>query len=254
MVNNKKVSLVIPCYNEEANLQKGVLDKFGNFTKDDNRFHEVLIVDDGSQDTTKKMIRDKYLKQFPKFLLIENTHKGKAFAVMSGIQKATGEYVFFSDIDLATPIEEGDKLIQAVEEGYDIAIGSRNPNRKGAPLSRKVLARGFIMIRDFFIGLRGIRDTQCGFKIFNRTAALDIINRLQVFKLHHAIRGPSVSAGFDLEFLFIARKLGYTIKEVPVVWRHVETRNVNFLKDALETLGDIAKIKYYDFKGNYDKK
>ena len=99
-----KISLIIPCYNEELNIQKGVLDKIGNYTKDNEYFGEVLIVDDGSSDLSKTIIRQKYLKQFPKFRLIENNHKGKAFAVITGIEKAREEYVMFSDMDLATPI------------------------------------------------------------------------------------------------------------------------------------------------------
>lgn len=254
MANNKKNSLVVPCYNEEVNLQKGVLDKIGNFTKNDERFSEVLLIDDGSTDKTKKIIKEKYLNQFPKFSLIENKHGGKAFAIMTGVQKSKGPFVMFSDIDLATPIEESEKLIEAIETGFDIAVGSRSQDRVGAPLARKILARGFILVRDLLVGLQGIRDTQCGFKIFKREVALNIFQKLQVFKVGHAIQGPSVSAGFDLEFLFIARKLKYTIKEVPVIWRHVETRNVNFITDAVETLKDIIKIKYYDFRGVYDQK
>ncbi|MBI4004521.1 glycosyltransferase [Candidatus Roizmanbacteria bacterium] len=247
-----KVSLIIPCYNEEANIQKGVLDKIGNFTKNDDRFREVLIINDGSSDSTKKIIKDKYLKLFPKFTLIENNHQGKAFAIITGIQEATSEYVIFSDIDLATPLEEVDKLYKAMENNYDIAIGSRNPDRRGAPLSRKIMARGYMIIRDMLIGLNGIKDTQCGFKMFKRDVALNLLSRIQVFHTARKTSGPSVSAGFDLEFLFLATKLGYKIKEVSVVWRHVETKNVNFFHDALETLKDILRIKYYDLRRKYD--
>lgn len=246
------VSLVIPCYNEELNIQKGVLDKIGNYTKNKNQFDEVLIVDDGSTDSSRRIVKEKYLEQFPKFKLIENNHQGKAYAVMTGIKKAKSEFVMFSDIDLATPIEEAEKLIEAVEKNSDVAIGSRTPSREGAPLSRKVLALGYILTRNLLIGLRGIKDTQCGFKIFRRDAALKILDKLRVFKPEHTVNGPSVSAGFDLEFLFLAMKLNYKIKEVPVIWRHVETKNVNFFHDAIETLKDILRIKYYHLTKKYD--
>lgn len=245
------ISLIIPCYNEELNIQKGVLDKIGNFTKNDKRFNEVLIIDDGSNDTTKKIIKEKYLSQFPKFCLIEKNHQGKAFAIITGIKKAKGEFVLFSDIDLATPIEEANKIIQEVEKGYPIVIGSRTSRREGAPVTRKLLAVGFVYIRNFIFGFKGIRDTQCGFKIFERQTAIRIIEKTQVFKSKRKVQGPSVTAAFDLEFLFLASKLGYKIKEVPVIWRHVETKNVNFFKDAYETLKDILKIKFYYLKNAY---
>ncbi len=245
-----KISLIIPCYNEELNIQKGTLDKIGNFTKDDERFLEVIIVDDGSTDKTKKIIKEKYLTLFKKFKLIENKHQGKGFALITGIKNAKSDYVAFSDFDLATPIEEINKLIYYSKE-YPIVIGSRNTQRKGAPIIRKIMALGFIFIRNLLIGLRGIKDTQCGFKLFKKDAALKIINKLVVFHQKRKAKGSSVSAGFDLEFLFLANLLGYKIKEVPVVWHHVETKNVNFIKDSIETLIDIFKIKLNQILGRY---
>ncbi len=249
-----KVSLILPCYNEESNLQKGVLDKVGNFLDNDSRFIEVLIVDDGSIDASRKIVKEKYLSRSPKFKLIENPHQGKAFAVMTGIEKAKGEYVMFCDVDLATPIEETEKLIDGANNGFPVVIGSRNTQRKGAPITRKLMALGGIIIRDVFIGLRGIHDSQCGFKLFQRKAALDIIEHLRVYSKVLPIDGPAVSAGFDIEFLFVALKRGYKIKEVPVTWKHVETRRVNFFKDSLQGLKDILKIKYFDLKGMYEDK
>jgi glycosyltransferase involved in cell wall biosynthesis len=247
------LSLIIPCYNEEVNLQKGVLDKIGNYVEKREEFKEVLIIDDGSNDKSKEIIKRKYLALFPKFKLIENKHKGKANAVLVGILKASNSYVMFSDIDLATPIEESEKLINAADQGFKIIIGSRQSKRIGAPILRKIMAIGAIVVRDLIIGLHGIKDTQCGFKLFQKKAAEKIINKLIVYKQRNLIEGSSVSAGFDIEFLFIARKLGYEIKEIPVTWKHVETKNVHFLNDSIEALKDIFKIKYLDFKGQYNK-
>lgn len=245
-----KISLIIPCYNEELNIQKGTLDKIGNYTKDDKRFEEVIIVDDGSNDNTKKIIREKYLPLFKKFKLIENKHQGKGFALIAGIKNAKGNFVAFTDFDLATPIEEIEKLIKYAND-YPIIIGSRNTQRKGAPLIRKIMALGFIFIRNFLIGIGKIKDTQCGFKMFKKDIALKIIEKLIVFHQKRKVKGSSVSAGFDLEFLFIANLLGLKIKEVPVVWHHVETKNVNFIKDSIETLIDILKIKINQIAGKY---
>lgn len=247
-----RISLVIPCYNEELNIQKGVLDNIGNYTKDNSYFGEILIVDDGSADESKKIIKDKYLKLFPKFHLIENHHKGKAFAVITGIEKAKEEYVMFSDMDLATPIEEAQNLINEGLKGHKIIIGSRNSNREGAPILRKIMARSAILIQSMIIGLHGIKDTQCGFKLFEKRAALSIIKKLRVFHNNRKVEGSSVSAGFDMEFLFVATRLGLKIKETPVDWKHVETKHVNFLKDSFEGLKDILLIKYYDLQHRYD--
>ena len=247
-----KISLIIPCYNEEANIQKGVLDKIGNFTAGDDRFSEVVIVDDGSTDSSKTVIKNKYLKTFLKFRLVENSHQGKAFAVITGINHAQGNYVMFSDIDLATPIEEAGKLLAQIEAGGKVIVGSRDSSRAGAPFLRKLMASGFIVVRNLIVGLKGVKDTQCGFKLFEKKAALKIIDKLRVFHDTRRAKGSSVSAGFDLEFLFLARRLKFKIIEVPVIWRHVETKNVNFLRDSVETMIDILRIKYYDLTGRYE--
>lgn len=245
------ISLIVPCYNEELNIQKGVLDKIGNYIKHVPAITEVIISDDGSTDNTKRLIRNEYLPHHPLFKLLENKHRGKAHTLISAIQSAKGNYALFMDMDLATPIEEVNKMLPEIERNVDIIIGSRSGSRKGAPLTRKIMALGFILIRNFIIGLKDIRDTQCGFKTFKTKAALKIIDSLVVFKKAHAVEGSSVSAGFDLEFLFLATKMGYSIKEIPVVWKHVETKNVNFITDTLETLQDIFRIKYYDITNAY---
>ena len=247
------ISLIIPCYNEEANIQKGVLDRIGNYTGDRDYFKEVIIVDDGSQDDSAAIVKKEYLTHFPKFRLIENAHAGKGEAVISGIEAAKGEYVLFADIDLATPLEEAEKLMEKANNETPIVIGSRKSARAGAPFLRKVQSVGFIIIRDIFLGLGGLKDTQCGFKMFRKKEALEIISRLAVFEKNHVVDGSSVSAGFDLEFLYIARLLGFGIAEVPVRWKHVETKNVKFIKDTIETLKDLARIKYYSMTGKYKK-
>ncbi len=245
------ISLIIPCYNEELNIQKGVLDKIGNYVHHVPSIKEVIISDDGSTDNTKKLIKKEYLSEYPLFRLLENEHKGKAQTLISAIMSAKSDYVLFTDIDLATPIEEIEKMIVEIERNTDIIIGSRSGSRAGAPLTRKIMAVGFIFIRNFIIGLKNIKDTQCGFKAFRTESAKKIIHSLVVFKDTQGVEGSSVSAGFDLEFLFLATKMKYSIKEIPVVWKHVETKNVNFITDSIETIQDILRIKYYDITGTY---
>lgn len=251
MINkNSSISLIIPCYNEEANLQKGVLDKVGNYSNNYSRITEVIIVDDGSDDGSIKIIHT-YLKLFPKFKLIKNVHQGKAFAISTGIKSASNDVVIFTDMDLATPIEEVEKLIEQADMGYDIVIGSRKSKRDGAPFQRKILSFGAVIVRSLLFKFKDITDTQCGFKLYKKSLALNIINHSQLLKNNRQTNGPSVTAAFDLEFLFLAFKFGYKVKEVPVHWQHMESRRVNFFKDMIETLKDIVKIKLYDMQGKY---
>src|SRR5258708_151991 len=147
--------------------------------------------------------------------------------------QAKGQYRLFTDMDQATPIEEIDKLLPFLEsKAYDIAIGSRNSERKGAPYVRLFISKSSIVLRKYMIGLREISDTQCGFKLFTSAAAVDIFEKYKRFKHGFVkIRGTAITYGSDIELLYIAKKHGYKIKEVPIEWLHVETRRVNPVRD-----------------------
>lgn len=245
------LSVVIPCYDEMANLQKGVLDKVEHFLSKKKFDYEVIVVDDGSKDGSIEFLEN-FTKENPNFKLIKNSHLGKAGAVTSGVLSAKGEYVLFTDMDQATPIEEVDKLLPYFKKGFDVVIGSRSSQRKGAPLTRLIMARGMIILRSFLIGIKGISDTQCGFKMFRRDAASKLFSKIN--SLHNgfkAVSGSNVSAGFDVELLYLSQKMGYRVKEVPVSWLYVETRRVSPIKDSIEGLLDLAKIKIKDLKGKY---
>lgn len=234
-----------------ANLQKGVLDKIEHFLNKKKKNYEVIIVDDGSTDGSVEFVEN-FIKENSRFKLIKNPHLGKAGAVTNGMLKANGEYVLFTDMDQATPIEELDKLLPYLEE-FDIAIGSRSTKRKGSPWTRIIMARGMIILRTYLIGLKGISDTQCGFKMFRREVGKKLFTKIN--DLHHGfekISGSSVSAGFDIELLYLGKKLGFKIKEVPVNWLYVETRRVNPIKDSIAGLMDLIRIKINRFKGVYD--
>lgn len=250
-MKDNSVTLIIPCYNEDVNLQKGVLDRVGNFTASRSVFKEVIIVDDGSTDHSAETIKKRYLPKFSKFKLIENKHQGKAIAVITGIQEASAEYVIFTDMDLATPLEETLKIIKEFESGSTVVIGSRAGRREGAPWTRQLQSKGYSMIRNLLMGLRGIDDTQCGCKGFKTDQARMIISKLRIFTKDRKVSGPSVSAAFDLEFLFVARKLGNTIKEVPVQWHHAETKRVSLWSDSIETIRDLLQMRLYEFQGKY---
>jgi len=250
-MNKVFLSVVIPSYDEMANLQKGVLDRVEHFLSKKQFSYEVIVVDDGSTDGSVDFVK-KFSLTNPNFKLIENSHLGKAGAVTAGVLSSKGDYVLFSDMDQATPIEEINKLLPYFDEGYDVVIGSRKSQRKGSPWTRKLMAKGMVFLRTFLIGIHGISDTQCGFKMFKKDTAqklFKIINKLH--KNFDAISGSNVSAGFDVELLFIAENLGYKIKEVPVNWLYVETRRVNPIRDSIAGVIDLIKIKIKDLRGEY---
>jgi glycosyltransferase involved in cell wall biosynthesis len=244
------LSVVIPSYNEMTNLQKGVLDKVQHFLERQQYEYEVIIVDDGSTDGSVAFV-EKFSKENPKFKIFRNPHTGKAGAVSAGMLQAEGEYVLFTDMDQATPIEEINKLLPFIEQS-DIVIGSRSSQRKGAPWTRILMAKGMMILRTVLVGLRGIEDTQCGFKLFKNEVAKKLFTRLN--KMHNGykrISGSSVKAGFDVELLLLAQKMGYKIKEVPVEWLYVETRRVSPVKDSLEAVDDLVRIRLNDILGKY---
>lgn len=245
----KKLSVIIPAYNEEGNLKRRVLDDVGNYLKKLNIDYEVIVVDDGSKDQTKELIK-RYIAKDKKFKLIENSHGGKAIAVMTGMMAARGEVILFTDMDQATPIEEFDKLLSNYRNGFDVIIGSRNARREGAPLLRLIMARGFILLRKMILGLEGISDTQCGFKLFSQKSAADIFPRLKLYA-EKQVSGPKVTAGFDVEILYLAQKLGYKIKEVEVFWHYVESRRVNPISESISGFFDMVQLKINDLRGLY---
>jgi dolichyl-phosphate beta-glucosyltransferase len=244
------LSVIIPSYNEMANLRKGVLDKIDHFFRNQKYSYEIIIVDDGSTDGSQEFV-EKYTKDNNNFKLIKNQHLGKAGAVTTGMLSAKGENRLFTDMDQATPIEELNNFTPFLND-YDIIIGSRSANREGAPWTRLVMARGMIILRSLIVGVRGIKDTQCGFKLFKAKPAEKLFSRIQ--NLHNGFRkisGSSVTAGFDVELLYIAQKMGYKIKEVPVSWLYVETRRVNPIMDSIEGVLSLFTIKLNSIKGKY---
>lgn len=245
------LSVVIPSYNEMANLQKGTLDKVEHYLGKQKYDYEIIVVDDGSTDGSLEFVK-KFERENKKIRLIEGRHSGKAGAVTSGVLSAKGDYILFTDMDQATPIEEIEKLLPFIDDGFDVVIGSRQGQRKGAPFTRKVMAQGMITLRSIIVGLSDIHDTQCGFKLFTRKAAEEIFRKVE--KVHNgfrSIKGSSVTAGFDIELLYIAESRGYKIKEVPVEWLYVETRRVSPLKDSIEGGLDLFRIKKKIVSGVY---
>jgi dolichyl-phosphate beta-glucosyltransferase len=246
-----KISVVIPCYNEEENLKRGVLDQVEKYLRKQDYPSEVIISDDESTDGSLKFL-EKFVKYHPRFKLLKNKHGGKPFALRSGLKKSNGEIVLFTDMDQSTPITEIEKLLPWFEKDYAFVFGSRGMTRKNFPFYRKIASIVFRSFRQIFL-LRGVADTQCGFKAFERKAGLEIFRKMQVFKQAGEARGWRVGA-WDVEMLFVAEKLGYKIKEISVDWEDRDVtggKKKNFLKESKEMLFEVLRVKINDWRGVY---
>lgn len=247
------LSVVMPAYNEGYNLRTGVLDSVYDYLSDQNYSWEILFVDDGSTDNTAK-IAEEFAKKHKNFLVLREPHRGKAGTVTAGVLKSNGEIILFTDTDQATPIDQIEKVLPKFKEGFDVVIGSRH-GREGAPLIRKTMASGFALLIRLILNLP-FKDTQCGFKAFSRKAAAEIFKRLEIFDSKRIVpgqksTGASVTAGFDLEILYIARKLGFKTAEVPVDWHHKEGTKVDPIKDSIEGLRGLFMVRLNSLQGKY---
>jgi glycosyltransferase involved in cell wall biosynthesis len=244
------LTVVIPCFNEERNIRIGALEKVNHFLTNQNFNYEIIIVDDGSTDESISLLK-KFTKEHKNTKSIFNQHQGKAATVITGILAANGKYILFTDLDQATPIEELKKLLLYMNKGFDIAIGSRNDKRKGAPLFRVAMAKGFIILRNLILNL-GIKDTQCGFKLFSEKSAKIIFKKLKLFKVNKHAGGSTVTAGFDVEVLYVAKRNKLKIAEVPVEWHYQETRRVNPIYDSVNGFIDLIRIRINGLIGEYN--
>jgi len=227
------LSIVVPAYNEEERLLP-TLERLFEYYEAAGYPYDVSIVSDGSKDRTNEIART-FAASHPTFALVEySPNRGKGYAVRTGVLQAKGDYVLFCDADLATPQEETEKLLPSMQK-FDLAIGSRplkdSTLEKHQPFLREALGRAANLVIQL-LGVRGIRDTQCGFKMFRREVAQDIFTRCK-------LNGFS----FDFEALMIARDLGYSIDEVPIRWAHQEGSKVVFWRDYPRALRDLVKLR-----------
>jgi glycosyltransferase involved in cell wall biosynthesis len=238
------LSIVIPAYNESARIER-TLERVMACVETQGWDAEVLVVDDGSEDGTPNVI-NRWMRDHPRLKLIQNNgNRGKGYSVRNGLLQAAGDIVMFTDADLSAPMEEANLLMAAIADGADVAIGSRWLDKARQtthqPLYRRFFGRCFNAVTRMVMGLP-FKDTQCGFKAFKRPAA-QIIFRLQRIERW----------GFDPEILFIARKLGYSIREVPVTWGHDERSRMSYLKDGMKMLEEMAVIRTNSLAGRYDE-
>ncbi len=245
------LSVVIPAYNEERRLPDSIQQVL-RYLREQPWTWEVLIVDDGSDDQTATYA-EALVADEPRARVIRNPHRGKGYTVRTGMLQATGDYILFSDADLAVPIEEWPKLAVPIQNGSDIVIASREgvgAQRIDGPLKRHIMGRVFnLIVRVLAIG--HFQDTQCGFKVFTREAAHDVFAKMRLYNDQTAApRGAAVTA-FDVEILFLALRRGYQISEVPVIWRYGEETKVDNVRDSLRNLSDVLKVRWNALTGRY---
>lgn len=237
-----KYSIIIPAYNEAARLG-ATLDRVLSYIAAQHWDAEVVVVNDGSRDATPDLVKS-YAQHWPAVRLIENPgNRGKGYSVRNGMLHADGELLLFSDADLSSPIEETPKLFSAIEDGADIAIGSRwlrpETQTQRQSLLRQLYGRAFNLALRVLLGLKE-KDTQCGFKAFTRAAAQELFPKQQI-----------EGWGFDPELLYLARKAHLKVVEVPVAWAHVGGTRISPLRDGLKMLCEVLKIRWNGISGKY---
>lgn len=250
------ISIIVPCWNEEKNLERGVLDEVFQYLEGQEFSWEVIIINDGSTDNSRSLI-ERFIKGRKGFTLFDIPHGGKPAGIWAGIQKADGEIVLFIDMDQSTPISELSQLLPWYEKGFDVVIGSRGIAREGSSLVRRAGSFVFLNLRRLLL-LRDINDTQCGFKSCRRQAALEIFPRLQYFKQKKKPAGWKVSA-YDVELLYLLEKAGYRIKEVVVEWCNRDQSDTKsqrgefarYVSESIEMAKEVMRVELNQFKGLY---
>jgi glycosyltransferase involved in cell wall biosynthesis len=237
-------SIIIPAYNESSRLG-ATLDRLLSFIAQERWDAEVIVVNDGSRDDTAALVQ-RFAQNHPALRLIENPcNRGKGYSVRNGMLNASGEILLFSDADLSSPIEEAAKLFAAIQSGADVAMGSRwlqpelQTHRQS--LLRQFYGRIFNLALRILLGLN-FKDTQCGFKAFTRNAAQTVFPQQKIERW-----------GFDPEILYLARRAGLTVKEVPVKWSHQEGTRLNPLRDGIRMFGEVLTIRWKALLGEYSQ-
>jgi hypothetical protein len=251
-----QLSIIIPCWNEQKNLERGVLAEVENYLTGLPFCWEVIIVDDGSTDLSPALLAE-FVQPRDHFSLISAAHKGKPRAIWTGIQQARGELILFTDMDQSTPLHEFERLLPWYQDGYQVVIGSRGLRRDGTTFLRKLGSFLFLSLRQLIL-LPNIQDTQCGFKSCQRWAALQVFPKLTALQQNGAPAGWKVTA-YDVELLYLMEQAGLRIKEVQVEWRNRDQSNTKsegqarnaYLQESIEMAREVLRVKLNQVKGVY---
>ena len=235
-------SIVLPAYNEGARIG-ATLDSILAFAAQNDWNAEVIVVNDGSRDNTAELVQELAIRN-PILRLVNNPgNRGKGYSVRNGMLHAQGDVMLFTDADLSSPIYEADKLFAAIEQGADVAIGSRWLNAElqteRQPWHRQLYGRLFNLALRVVLGLK-YRDTQSGFKAFTRDAAHTIYTRQRVERW-----------GFDPELLFLANKFKLRTVEIPVEWAHDHRSKISPVRDGLKMGIEMLAVRWNEMRGLY---
>lgn len=238
------LSIIIPAYNEEA-LIVHTLDSLRSYMAVRPEQYEIVVVDDGSEDKTVT-----YIQEWQKnvdtdlHLLINQRNMGKGFSIRRGVMESCGQYVIFIDADLPYELDAIDDFLKALKNGYDLAVGSRvlpGSEVRGVPAYRYIAGQIFSLMVQAVL-FSGLPDTQCGFKSFKSEAAREIFRRASINGF-----------GFDVEMLFVARKLKFAIQPVPVhMIEHRQRSRVRLVSDSLKMFSNLFMVRWMDWQGKYD--
>ncbi len=235
------LSVIVPAYNEEAGIDETIT-RLLDYLTSGKREWELIVVNDGSEDNTAQLVAAKSSGE-QRIRLIDAPHRGKGAAVRRGMLEARGRYRFLCDADLSMPPEHVERFFDGIGDvpSFDVAIGSREApgaRRIGEPWRRHFIGRAFnCLVR--FTAVRGIEDTQCGFKLFSAAAAENVFSMQRLD-----------GWAFDVEILFLARKAGFSIGEVPIDWRCDTNSRVDLLRGGSAFL-DVLRIRLNDALGKY---
>ena len=237
-------SIILPAFNESERIGPG-LEKALAFVRAQGWNSEIIVVNDGSLDDTAEIVRS-IMPHAPELRLLENPgNRGKGYSVRNGMLNARGDILLFSDADFSSPIPEAVKLIGAIEQGADVAFGSRwllaETQTRRQSLLRQFVGRAYNVLMRLLLGLP-YKDTQCGFKACTRRAAEVIFTRQQI-----------EGWGFDPEMLFIARKFGLKLSEVAVEWANDDRSKINPIVDGVKMFWELLTIRLHSISRRYDQ-
>lgn len=238
-----KLSVVVPCYNEESRIADG-FNHYWLYLKKQKYPWELIFVDDGSSDKTWELIKKAAHGKKDIKVIHYSKNRGKGYAIIQGVKKASGQIILFTDLDHSVPIETIESFYPYFQKGYQVVIGSRRVS--GAQIlvhqhaAREFLGRGFTALVNLLI-YHPVADATCGFKAFDSPQAKKIFNKITIYDW-----------AFDAEILFLCKKFKIKLAQVPVIWRDAQGSKVSFKTDITRSLLGLVKIRLNDFKKAYD--
>jgi len=239
-----RLSVIVPCYNEENRFQKGLL-HYLSYLKKQKYLWELIFVNDGSKDQTLNLMKSSQKKEKKVRVITYKTNHGKGYAIIQGVKAAKGEIILFTDIDHSVTVSTIESFFKYFDQGFKVVIGSRRVKDAKIlvhqyPL-REFLGRGFTFLVRLFIDWQ-IKDATCGFKAFEKNVAKKLFEKITIYDW-----------AFDAEVIFLCKKLKIKFVQAPVEWGDVRGTKVSLKKDVLRSLIGLIRIRWNDIQGTYSK-